>query len=96
MPEKAPQQVPPVQTLREPESTYQVQKPAAVPTASVERTIPSYQKPEQKVPLEKMWTTPEPQKEPVKPQNKNLEYFMGTDAEAGRGALQSAGGACSD
>ena len=58
MPEKAPQQVPPVQTLREPESTYQVQKP------------------EQKVPLEKMWTTPEPQKEPVKPQNKNLEYFM--------------------
>lgn len=57
-PEKAPQQVPPVQTLREPESTYQVQKP------------------EQKVPLEKMWTTPEPQKEPVKPQNKNLEYFM--------------------
>lgn len=76
MPEKAPQQVPPVQTLREPESTYQVQKPAAVPTASVERTIPSYQKPEQKVPLEKMWTTPEPQKEPVRPQNKNLEYFM--------------------
>ena len=76
MPEKAPQQVPPVQTLREPESTYQVQKPAAVPTASVERTIPSYQKPEQKVPLEKMWTTPEPQKEPIKPQNKNLEYFM--------------------
>ena len=76
MPEKAPQQVPPVQTLREPESTYQVQKPAAVPTASVERTIPSDQKPEQKVPLEKMWTTPEPQKEPVKPQNKNLEYFM--------------------
>ena len=75
-PEKAPQQVPPVQTLREPESTYQVQKPAAVPTASVERTIPSYQKPEQKVPLEKMWTTPEPQKEPVKPQDKNLEYFM--------------------
>ena len=58
MPEKAPQQVPPVQTLREPERTYQVQKP------------------EQKVPLEKMWTTPEPQKEPVKPQNKNLEYFM--------------------
>lgn len=58
MPEKAPQQVPPVQTLREPESTYQVQKP------------------EQKVPLEKMWTTPEPQKEPVKPQDKNLEYFM--------------------
>ena len=76
MSEKAPQQVPPVQTLREPESTYQVQKPAAVPTASVERTIPSDQKPEQKVPLEKMWTTPEPQKEPVKPQNKNLEYFM--------------------
>ena len=76
MPEKAPQQVPPVQTLREPESTYQVQKPAAVPTASLERTIPSYQKPEQKVPLEKMWTTPEPQKEPVKPQDKNLEYFM--------------------
>ena len=76
MPEKVPQQVPPVQTLREPESTYQVQKPAAVPTASVERTIPSYQKPEQKVPLEKMWTTPEPQKEPVKPQDKNLEYFM--------------------
>ena len=76
IPEKAPQQVPPVQTLREPESTYQVQKPAAVPAASVERTIPSYQKPEQKVPLEKMWTTPEPQKEPVKPQNKNLEYFM--------------------
>ena len=76
MPEKAPQQMPPVQTLREPESTYQVQKPAAVPTASVERTIPSYQKPEQKVPLEKMWTTPEPQKEPVKPQDKNLEYFM--------------------
>ena len=76
MPEKAPQQVPPVQTLREPERTYQVQKPAAVPTASVERTIPSYQKPEQKVPLEKMWTTPEPQKEPVKPQDKNLEYFM--------------------
>ena len=75
-PEKAPQQVPPVQTLREPESTYQVQKPAAVPTASVERTIPSYQKPEQKVPLEKMWTTPEPQKETVKPQDKNLEYFM--------------------
>ena len=58
MPEKAPQQVPLVQTLREPESTYQVQKP------------------ERKVPLEKMWTTPEPQKEPVKPQNKNLEYFM--------------------
>ena len=58
MPEKAPQQVPLVQTLREPESTYQVQKP------------------EQKMPLEKMWTTPEPQKEPVKPQNKNLEYFM--------------------
>lgn len=76
MPEKEPQQVPPVQTLREPESTYQVQKPAAVPTASVERTIPSYQKPEQKVPLEKMWTTPEPQKETVKPQDKNLEYFM--------------------
>ena len=76
MPEKAPQQVPPVQTLREPESIYQVQKPAAVPTASVERTIPSYQKPEQKVPLEKMWTTPEPQKETVKPQDKNLEYFM--------------------
>ena len=76
MPEKAPQQVPLVQTLREPESTYQVQKPVAVPAASVERTIPSYQKPEQKVPLEKMWTTPEPQKEPVKPQNKNLEYFM--------------------
>lgn len=76
MPEKAPQQVPPVQTLREPESTYQVQKPAAVPTASVERTIPAYQKPEQKVPLEKMWTTPEPQKETVKPQDKNLEYFM--------------------
>ena len=76
MPEKAPQQMPPVQTVREPESTYQVQKPAAVPTASVERTIPSYQKPEQKVPLEKMWTTPEPQKETVKPQNKNLEYFM--------------------
>ena len=76
MPEKAPQQVPPVQTLREPESTYQVQKLAAVPTASVERTIPSYQKPEQKVPLEKMWTTPEPQKETVKPQDKNLEYFM--------------------
>ena len=76
MPEKAPQQVPPVQTLREPESTYQVQKPAAIPTASVERTIPSYQKPEQKVPLEKIWTTPEPQKEPVKPQDKNLEYFM--------------------
>ena len=74
--EKAPQQVPPVQTLREPESTYQVQKPAAVPTASVERTIPSYQKPEQKVPLEKIWTTPEPQKETVKPQDKNLEYFM--------------------
>ena len=74
--EKAPQQMPPVQTVREPESTYQVQKPAAVPTASVERTIPSYQKPEQKVPLEKMWTTPEPQKEPVKPQDKNLEYFM--------------------
>ena len=76
MPEKAPQQMPPVQTVREPESTYQVQKPAAVPTASVERTIPSYQKPEQKVPLEKMWTTPEPQKETVKPQDKNLEYFM--------------------
>ena len=76
MPEKAPQQVPLVQTLREPESTYQVQKTAAVPAASVERTIPSYQKPEQKVPLEKMWTTPEPQKEPVKPQDKNLEYFM--------------------
>ncbi len=74
--EKAPQQMPPVQTLREPESTYQVQKPAAVPTASLERTIPSYQKPEQKVPLEKMWTTPEPQKETVKPQDKNLEYFM--------------------
>ena len=52
------EQVPPVQTLREPESTYQVQRP------------------EQKVPLEKMWTTPEPQKEPVKPQDKNLEYFM--------------------
>ncbi len=46
------------QTLREPESTYQVQKP------------------EPKVPLEKMWTTPEPPKEPVKPQDKNLEYFM--------------------
>ena len=76
MSEKAPQQVPPVRTLREPESTYQVQKPAAGPTASVERTIPSYQKPEQKVPLEKMWTTPEPQKETVKPQDKNLEYFM--------------------
>ena len=75
-PEKAPQQMPLVQTVREPESTYQVQKPAAVPTASLERTIPSYQKPEQKVPLEKMWTTPEPQKEPVKPQDKNLEYFM--------------------
>lgn len=58
IPEKAPQQVPPVQTLREPERTYQVQKP------------------EQKVPLEKMWTTPEPQKESVKPQDKNLEYFM--------------------
>ena len=58
MQEKAPQQVPPVQTLREPERTYQVQKP------------------EQKVPLEKMWTTPEPQKETVKPQDKNLEYFM--------------------
>ncbi len=64
------------QTLREPESTYQVQKQAAVPTATIERTIPSYQKPEQKVPLEKMWTTPEPPKEPVKPQDKNLEYFM--------------------
>lgn len=46
------------QTLREPENTYQVQKP------------------EPKVPLEKMWTTPEPPKEPVKPQDKNLEYFM--------------------
>lgn len=65
-----------VSTLREPESTYQVQKPAAVPATSIERTIPSYQKPEQKVPLEKMWTTPEPPKEPVKPQDKNLEYFM--------------------
>ncbi len=47
-----------VQTLREPESTYQVRKP------------------EPQIPLEKMWTTPEPPKEPVKPQDKNLEYFM--------------------
>ncbi len=47
-----------VQTLREPENTYQVRKP------------------ESQIPLEKMWTTPEPLKEPVKPQDKNLEYFM--------------------
>lgn len=32
--------------------------------------------PEKKVPLEKMWKTPEPPKTPVTPQDKNLEYFM--------------------
>ena len=66
----------PPQTLREQEGTYQVRKTAAVPATSIERTIPSDQKPGQNVPLEKMWTTPEPPKEPVKPQDKNLEYFM--------------------
>ena len=64
------------QTLREQEGTYQVRKPAAVPATSIERTIPSDQKLGQNVPLEKMGTTPEPPKEPVKPQDKNLEYFM--------------------
>lgn len=34
------------------------------------------QEPEKKIPLEKMWKTPQPAKEPVTPQDKNLEYFM--------------------
>ena len=39
-------------------------------------TPESQKKEERKVPLEKMWKTPEPVKEPVTPQEKNLEYFM--------------------
>lgn len=31
---------------------------------------------EPKVPLEKMWKTPEPSKEPITPEDKNLEYFL--------------------
>lgn len=33
-------------------------------------------KPEKKLPLEKMWKTPEQTREPVTPQDRNLEYFM--------------------
>lgn len=30
----------------------------------------------EKLPLEKMWKTPEPSKEPITPEDKNLEYFL--------------------
>lgn len=38
--------------------------------------VPILENQEKKLPLEKMWKTPEPSKEPVTPQDKNLEYFL--------------------
>lgn len=55
------------QEAPEPVQQKQEQKQDKVP-------IPENQ--EKKLPLEKMWKTPEPSKEPVTPQDKNLEYFL--------------------
>ncbi len=37
---------------------------------------PKTEVPQQKLPLEKMWKTPEPTREPVEPKDKDLEYFL--------------------
>lgn len=41
-----------------------------------QETVPAEQSSAGKLPLEKMWKTPEPAKEPITPRDKDLEYFM--------------------
>lgn len=61
-------------TLDEPKKRAEVpQAPVSQPAS---RPAQTSQVPEKKLPLEKMWKTPEPPKAPVTPQDKNLEYFM--------------------
>lgn len=48
--------------------------PPAVPKKDMDSG--TSREPERKLPLEKMWKTPEPVKAPVTPQDKNLEYFL--------------------
>ncbi len=45
-------------------------------TASEQQVSETEQKAEEKLPLEKRWKIPAPAKEPVTPQDKNLDYFM--------------------
>lgn len=45
-------------------------------TNKEESNVLDKKKPVEKLPLEKMWKTPEPSKEPITPEDKNLEYFL--------------------
>lgn len=45
-------------------------------TDKEESNVLDKKKPVEKLPLEKMWKTPEPSKEPITPEDKNLEYFL--------------------
>ncbi|MCI8312692.1 MAG: DNA mismatch repair endonuclease MutL [Lachnospiraceae bacterium] len=45
-------------------------------TDKEESNVLDKKKPIEKLPLEKMWKTPEPSKEPITPEDKNLEYFL--------------------
>lgn len=47
-----------------------------IPEVTLEAKTEDPQGPARKLPLEKMWKTPKPAKEPVTPQDKNLEYFL--------------------
>lgn len=67
----------PVRQPEQPQTvSHQVQM--TVPAKIPEKVAAAQQEkePEKKLPLEKMWKTPEPPKAPVSPQDKNLEYFM--------------------
>lgn len=58
-------------TIDEPKEKPEVRK--AAQTLPPRKTEPE---PPGKLPLEKMWKTPEPVRTPVTPQDKNLEYFL--------------------
>ncbi len=45
-------------------------------TDKEESNVLDKKKPVEKLPLEKMWKTPEPSKGPITPEDKNLEYFL--------------------
>lgn len=45
-------------------------------TDKEESNVLDKKKPIEKLPLEKMWKTPEPSKGPITPEDKNLEYFL--------------------
>lgn len=64
------------QTFRPGSGTAEGQERPQAGEQPVRQSESQSQEPEKKLPLEKMWKTPEPTREPVTPQDRNLEYFM--------------------